>query len=89
MKIVDVEGIFTGKTMTFTTIPIFDKFDVYEVYANPDLTGDKTIIATVRGSKRLGTTKTTFAGIAKKLQFKDKSPRPHSLYVETLYYKIE
>jgi hypothetical protein len=32
---------------------------------------------------------TTFGGIVKKLKFKDKSERPHSLYVETLFYKIE
>lgn len=81
--------MFTGKTMTFMMIPIFDKFDVYEVYANSDLTGSKTIIATVRGSKRLASTIVTFGGIVKKLQFKDKSERAHSLYVETLFYKAE
>jgi len=81
--------IFVGKTMTFTMIPIFDKFDVYELYTNPDLKGDKTIIATVRGSKRLAREMTTFAGIVKKLKFKDKSERAHHLYVETLFYKTE
>ena len=81
--------ICTGKITTFTMIPIFDKFDVYEVYANSDLKGGKTIIATVRGSKRLASTMTTFGGIVKKLQFKDKSKKQHSLYVETLFYKIE
>lgn len=81
--------IFTGKVTTFTMIPIFDRFDVYEVYANSDLKGNKTIIATVRGSKRLASTMTTFGGIVKKLKFKDKSKKPHSLYVETLFYKIE
>jgi len=81
--------MFTGKTMTFTMIPIFDKFDVYEVYASSNLRGGKTIIATVRGSKRLASTIATFGGIVKKLQFKDKSERAHSLYVETLFYKAE
>ena len=79
--------ICTGKVTTFTMIPIFDKFDVYEVYADSDLKGDKTIIATMRGSKRLAVTMTTFGGIVKKLKFKDKSERKHSLYVETLFYK--
>ena len=59
--------------MTFALIPIFDKFDVYEVYSDSDLQGNKTIIATVRGSKRLASTMTTFGGIVKKLKFKDKS----------------
>ena len=81
--------ICTGKITTFTMIPIFDKFDVYEVYANSDLKGGKTIIATVRGSRRLAVAMTTFGGIVKKLQFKDKSKKQHSLYVETLFYKIE
>jgi hypothetical protein len=79
--------MFTGKSMIFTMIPIFDKFDVYEVYANSDLKGDKTIIATVRGSKRLTIAMTTFGGIVRKLEFKDKSERTHGFYVETLFYK--
>jgi hypothetical protein len=81
--------ISTGKTMTFIMVPIFDKFDVYEVYADSSLTGEKTIIATMRGSKRLETAMTTFGGIVKKLKFKDKSERKHRLYVETLFYKTE
>ena len=81
--------IFTGKVTTFTMIPIFEKFDIYEVYSDSNLKGDKTIIATLRGSKRLAATMTTFGGIVKKLKFKDKSNRKHSLYVETLFYKIE
>ena len=81
--------IFSGKVTTFMMVPIFDRFDVYEVYANSDLKGNKTIIATVRGSKRLAVAMTTFGGIVKKLKFKDKSKKPHSLYVETLFYKIE
>ncbi|UCG59855.1 MAG: hypothetical protein JSU70_10105 [Phycisphaerales bacterium] len=79
--------ICTGKVTTFMMVPIFDKFDVYEVYANSDLTGDKTIIATVRGSKRLSPALTTFGGIVKKLKFKNESERTHSFYVETLFYK--
>ncbi len=81
--------ICTGKVTTFMMIPIFDKFDVYEVYSDSDLKGNKTIIATVRGSKRLSATMTSFGGIVKKLKFKDKSKRTHSLYIETLFYKAE
>ena len=81
--------MFTGKVTTFIMIPIFDKFDVYEVYSDSDLKGSKTIIATVRGSKRLSTTMTSFGGIVKKLKFKDKSKRTHSLYIETLFYRAE
>lgn len=81
--------ICTGKVTTFTMVPIFDRFDVYEVYADSDLKGDKTIIATMRGSKKLATAKTTFGGIVKKLKFKNRSERAHGLYVETLFYRTE
>lgn len=81
--------IQAGKVTTFTMIPIFDRFDVYEVYANLDLHGNKTIIATMRGCKRLAAIRTTFGGIVKKLKFKDKSQRTHGLYVETLFYKTQ
>ena len=79
--------ICAGKVTTFMMIPIFDMYDVYEVYSDSNLKENKTIIATVRGSKRLATIMTTFGGIVKKLKFKDKSKRTHSLYVETLFYK--
>ncbi|MFC1762983.1 hypothetical protein ACFL6U_13000 [Planctomycetota bacterium] len=81
--------ICTGKVTTFTMIPIIDQFDIYEVYDTSDLQGKKTIIATVRGSRRLSRTKTTFGGIVKKIQFKDKSKKKHRLYVETLFYKVD
>lgn len=80
--------IMAGKTMTFSMIPIFDQFDVYELYKNPEFTGDKTIIATVRGNKRLNVVSTTFAGLANELTFEAKAETPHRYYVETLFYRI-
>jgi len=80
--------IMTGKTMTFTMIPIFDQFDVYELYKNPEFIGDKTIIATVRGNKRLNPVYTTFAGLANELTFEAKAETSHRYYVETLFYRV-
>lgn len=80
--------IMTGKTMTFSMIPIFDQFDVYELYKNPEFNGDKTIIATVRDSKRLNPVYTSFAGIANELTFEAKAETPHRYYVDTLFYQI-
>ena len=81
--------ITTGKITTFTMIPIIDQFDIYEVYKTPNLQGEKTIIATVRGSRKLSVKKATFGGVVKKIQFKDKSKKKHCLYVETLFYKTD
>jgi len=80
--------IMAGKTMNFSMIPIFDQFDVYELYKNPECSGDKTIIATARGSKRLEPVSTTFAGLANELTFEAKAETPHRYYVETLFYRI-
>jgi hypothetical protein len=78
--------ITTGKTTTFTMIPIFDQFDVYELYEDEACTSLKTIIATVRGSKRLETERMVFGGIAKKLDFAPRSKRTHRAFLEVLYY---
>lgn len=78
--------IMAGKVTTFTMIPILDRFDVYEVYSKPGLKGRKTIIATVRGSRRLEPIRTVFGGIVKKLNFEPKAESRHRHYVETLYY---
>ncbi|MCP4547485.1 MAG: hypothetical protein GY835_13590 [bacterium] len=78
--------IMAGKVMTFMMIPIFDQYDVYELYPDAGLKGDKSIIATVRGSKRLQSVHTTFGGFVKELKFDPKTKNPHSHYIEALYY---
>jgi hypothetical protein len=81
--------IMAGKVMTFAMIPIFDKYDIYEVYSNSTFGGGKTIIATVRGSRRLQNVRTTFGGIVKELKFDPKTKTSHRFYIESLYYAVD
>lgn len=81
--------ISTGNTTTFTMIPIFDQFDVYELFANPGFAGPHVIIATPSSRRRLAPVETTFGGIVKKLDFKTEAAASHAHYVESLYYTME
>ncbi len=67
-------------------IPIYDQFDVYEVFDSSDLRTPRTVIATTRGSKRLDSIHSRFGGVLKKLYFDDKTGKEHGLYLETIYY---
>jgi len=67
-------------------IPIMDQFDVYEVYDTPERIEPRTVIATVRGSKKLDRVYTRFGGVLKELHFEDKTGKEHGLYLETMYY---
>jgi hypothetical protein len=73
-------------TPVITLIPIMDQFDVYEVYDTPEQIGLRTLIATVRGSKRLDGVHSRFGGVLKELQFEDKTGKDHGLYLEAMYY---
>lgn len=73
-------------TPVITMIPIMDQFDVYEVYDTPEQTERRTLIATVRGSKRLDGVYSRFGGVLKELQFEDKTGKEHGLYLEAMYY---
>jgi hypothetical protein len=67
-------------------VPIFDQFDIYEVYDTPDLRTPRTVIAITRGTKRLDGVHTRFGGTLKELYFEDKTSKDHGLYLETIYY---
>lgn len=73
-------------TPVITMIPIMDQFDVYEVYDTPEQIEPRTLIATVRGSKRLDGVCARFGGVLKELQFEDKTGKDHGLYLEAMYY---
>ena len=67
-------------------IPIYDQFDVYEVFDRPDLRTPRTVIATTWGTKRLDGINTRFGGLLKELYFEDKTSKDHGLYLESIYY---
>jgi hypothetical protein len=78
-------GFIVLVTPTVMLIPIIDHFDVYEVFDTPDMSTPRTVIATTRGSARLGYVRHRFGGVLKELQFEDKTGRKHGLYLETMY----
>lgn len=76
--------ISTGKTTTFTMVPIIDHYDVYEVRDME--TKDDFLVAHARGRQKLPNNPATLGGILKELKG-DKKCRPkHNLFLESLYY---
>jgi hypothetical protein len=69
-----------------TLVPIFDQFDVYEVFEGADFVQPRTVIATTRGTKRLDGSFMRFGGMLKELYFEDQTGKDHGLFLETLYY---
>jgi hypothetical protein len=81
-------GFVVLVTPVIMMVPIFDQFDVYEVFDTPQLDTPRTVVATARGSKRLPLTRTRFGGVLKELYFEDKTGKEHGLYLETAYYSL-
>lgn len=79
-------GFIVMVTPVIMMIPLMDRFDVYEVYDTPEQIGPRTVIATVRGSKRLDGVYSRFGGVLKELHFEDKTGKDHGLYLEAMYY---
>ena len=71
---------------TIVLLPVFDQFDVYEVFDTPEMRTPRTVIATVQGFRRLDGVHARFGGVLKELYFEDKTGGEHGLYLETMYY---
>jgi hypothetical protein len=67
-------------------LPIYDQFDVYEVFDTPECLAPRTVIATARGSKRLDGVMTRFGGMLRELYFDDQTHKDHGYYLEVDYY---
>jgi hypothetical protein len=70
----------------FVMVPIFEKFDVYEVFDDRDMRGPNTMVATLRGHRLTHEGPIRFGGVLRKLKFKDKTKKSHALYLETAFY---
>ncbi|MFN2242677.1 MAG: hypothetical protein ACK2U2_10340 [Anaerolineae bacterium] len=79
-------GFVVTVTPLITLVPIMDEFDVYELFDTPDRSYPRTLLATVRGSRRLDGSRIRFGGVLKELRFEDKTGRQHGLYLEAAYY---
>jgi len=78
--------IQAGNTTSFIMVPLFDQYDVYEVFDDRRMRKPNSMIATVRGQKLNCDGPIRFGGILKKLAFKDKTKKSHKFYLETAYY---
>ncbi len=80
--------IMAGNVTTFAMIPIFDKFDVYEVFDDRRMRKPNSMIATKRGQRLTHKGPIRFGGILRDLKFKDKTRKSHKFYLETLFYTL-
>jgi hypothetical protein len=78
--------IMAGKSMTFIMVPIFDQFDVYEVFDDRRMRKPNSMVATVRGQRITHKGPIRFGGVLKKLDFPDKTKKSHEFYLETVFY---
>ncbi len=78
--------IVTGKVTTFMMAPIFDQFDVYEVFDDRRMRKPNSMVATVRGQRLAHDGPIRFGGVLRKLEFKDKTKKSHKFYFETVFY---
>jgi hypothetical protein len=78
--------IMVGKVTTFTMIPIFDRFDVYEVFDDGRMRKPNSMVATIRGKRLTHDGPIRFGGVLRKLEFKDKTKKLHKFYLETVFY---
>ena len=78
--------IVAGNVTTFMMIPIFDKFDVYEVFDDRRMRKPNSMVATVRGQLLTHDGPIRFGGVLRKLEFEGKSKKSHKFYLETVFY---
>jgi hypothetical protein len=78
--------IFVGKVMVPMMIPIFDKYDVYEVFDDQKMKKPNSMVATVRGKRLEHIGAVRFGGVLRKLDFEDKTQKSHQFFLETLFY---
>ncbi len=78
--------IGAGKVTTFMMVPIFDQFDVYEVFDDRRMRKPNSMVATVRGQRLAHDGPIRFGGVLRKLEFKDKTKKSHKFFLETVFY---
>ncbi|NMM47863.1 hypothetical protein HH304_05585 [Flammeovirgaceae bacterium KN852] len=76
--------IATGNVTTFTMIPIFENYDVYEI--KDDNTSEKLIIAHDKRTHRLPEEEVTIGGVLKEFAKENKNSKDKSVFLEVLYH---
>ena len=78
--------ITSGQVTTFMMIPLYDHFDVYEVFDDRRMRRPYCVLATTRGVDFPAGDPARFAGILRKMEAKKEVERQHSFYMEVCYY---
>ena len=67
-------------------IPLYDQFDVYEVFDDRRMRRPCCVVATTRGTEFPANQPVRFAGILKKVEAEKDTERRHRFYLEAHYY---
>jgi len=78
--------ISTGKTTTFTMVPIFDQFDVYELFDNERMEEPSSMVARSRAKRLEHDGPVRFGGVLRKLETEKGKDPVHNHYLEAVYY---
>lgn len=78
--------VSTGTSTTFSMVPIFDQFDVYEVFDDEQMRKPSSVVARSRGKRLEHDGPVRFGGVLRKLEFKKDEERVHDLYLEAAFY---
>ncbi len=78
--------IVAGSVTTFVMIPLYDQFDVYEVFDDQRMRRPFCVLATTRGVKFPSGDPVRLGGILRKMEAKKKAERQHKFYLEACYY---
>jgi len=78
--------ITTGKVTTYAMIPIFDRFDVYELFDDDCQHEPSAMIAAETGKKFVSGTPVRLGGFLRKLESKNQTEPTHDLYLECVFY---
>ena len=78
--------ISTGQTTTFMMVPLYDQFDVYELFDDRRMRRPCCVVATPRGLELPDGERVRFGGTIETLDAHEGAERRHAFFVEAEYY---
>ncbi len=78
--------IVSGGVTTFIMIPLYDQFDVYEVFDDRRMRRPYCVLAATRGVKFPSGDPVRLGGILRKMEAEKTTKRQHRFYLEACYY---
>lgn len=78
--------IFTGKVMSFITIPIIDQYDIYEI--KDDHSSETFLVAHYHGKEKLPADKMKVGGVLKKLEINIDGVKGYQKFLEINYFQV-